>query len=212
VERYVFHISNGCNSIAEFFNTNHLPGLIHLKDTQDGTLASEDHYIRCIIELDAGSVKQHEEDDAKESGENLRIAVCMSPEGSRRLLKGQYVQSDIGFKRVVGFQEFELATFDRDGNTSELCLSRVLWACHSRIYLSGIIFCRVFVNRQSAVAHQRIFEEIEKVVETDTGQRLQWRHLHAPTINDHVGILHWAADQHGGQAKGTLICSLILYR
>ena len=42
----------------------------------------------------------------------------MSPEGSRRIAKAQYVQSDIGFKRVVGFHEFELASFDRDENTS----------------------------------------------------------------------------------------------
>lgn len=42
----------------------------------------------------------------------------MSKEGSQRLLKAQYVQSDIGFKRVVGFYEFELAGMDRDANTS----------------------------------------------------------------------------------------------
>ena len=46
------------------------------------------------------------------------LFVCMSPEGSRRIVKAQYVQSDIGFKRVVGFHEFELASFDRDENTS----------------------------------------------------------------------------------------------
>ena len=66
----------------------------------------------------------------------------------------------------------------------------------------GVIFCRVFMNQATAVAHQRVFQEIERLVEMDTGQRLKWRHLHATVIDEYVGILHWAADQHGGQAKG----------
>jgi hypothetical protein len=72
-----------------------------------------------------------------------------------------------------------------------------------------------FLNQQSAVAHQRVFQEIEKIVEIDTGQRLKWRHLHASAVDDYVGILHWAADQHGGQAKGKIIlcwrCVYIVY-
>jgi len=69
-------------------------------------------------------------------------------------------------------------------------------------FVIGIIFCRVFMNRATAVAHQRVFQEIEKLVEMDTRQRLKWRHLHATSSDDYVGILHWTADQHGGQAKG----------
>jgi hypothetical protein len=93
-------------------------GLIHLKNVQDKTLAEEDRYIRCIIKLDISAAEQHDEDDEKVSDEGLQIVVCMSPEGSRRIAKAQYIQSDIGFKRVVGFHEFELASFDRDENTS----------------------------------------------------------------------------------------------
>jgi hypothetical protein len=33
---------------------------------------------------------------------------------------------------------------------------------------------------------------------------LRWRHLHGEHLQDFTGILHWAADQHGGQAKGRL--------
>jgi hypothetical protein len=97
---------------------HNMSGLIHLKNVQDETLAEKDYYIRRIIELDAAVAEQHDEDDEKVSDEKLRIVVCMSPEGSRRITKAQYVQSDIGFKRVVGFHEFELASFDRDENTS----------------------------------------------------------------------------------------------
>lgn len=64
----------------------------------------------------------------------------------------------------------------------------------------------MFLNRQTAVAHRRIFEEIEEIVRHDTGRPLQWRHLHANTAEETPDgmILQWAADQHGGQAKGLI--------
>jgi hypothetical protein len=69
--------------------------------------------------------------------------------------------------------------------------------------LTGVIFCRAFVNRQTAAAHQHIFHEIEDIVGFDRGQRLQWRHLHAESAEGSQGmILSWTLDQHGGQAKG----------
>lgn len=67
----------------------------------------------------------------------------------------------------------------------------------------GVIFCRVMVNRQTAIAHQRILEEVEDIVFQDTKKRLRWRHLHAETLHERNGlILQWVGDQHGGQAKG----------
>jgi hypothetical protein len=65
------------------------------------------------------------------------------------------------------------------------------------------VFCRVYLNRQSAAAHHQVFQEIEQIVKIDTGQSLRWRHLHAASQSDFEGfIVHWAVDQHGGQAKG----------
>jgi hypothetical protein len=46
------------------------------------------------------------------SSETLRMVVCMTPSQSRHLLDAQYLQSDIAFKRVVGYYEFELAGWD----------------------------------------------------------------------------------------------------
>ena len=63
-------------------------------------------------------------------------------------------------------------------------------------------YCRVFLNRQTAVVHQLIFEKIEAIVQQDTGKNLKWRHLHAQAPNELIEILQWAGDQHGGQAKG----------
>jgi hypothetical protein len=67
---------------------------------------------------------------------------------------------------------------------------------------SALPYSRVYLNRQTATAHHFIFKKIEQIVLQDTGKSLQWRHLHAKTVHEYVGILHWAADQHGGQAKG----------
>ncbi|KAF8076821.1 hypothetical protein FPV67DRAFT_1715254 [Lyophyllum atratum] len=161
-------------------------GIKHMKEHQDLTVAEKEHYIRKIIELPPDTFDAHEEDEplAKNQTSDVRMVICMSKEGSRRLLDAQYLQSDIGFKRVVGYYEFELACVNRVANTS-------------------VIFCRVFLNRQTAVAHQRLFQEIEDIVKLDTGKSLRWRHIHGRDINDTEGmILHFAADQHRGQAKG----------
>ncbi|KAJ6617105.1 hypothetical protein B0H10DRAFT_1948621 [Mycena sp. CBHHK59/15] len=134
----------------------------------------KDQYIWCFIDLDSTDLPSHPEDELQKTlgSSRLRFIVCMGREGSERLLTSQYVQSDIGFKRVVGFYEFELAGWERDAHTT--------------------------------VAHQRIFEAIEEIVFEDTGENLQWRHIHGKDVKDYNGkILHWGADQHGGQAKET---------
>lgn len=98
-----------------------LVGLIALKAQQDLHVPPEEHYIRHIAQLDAAGLSEHEEDDSSDClDQDLRVVVCMSKAGSERLLQAQYVQSDIGFKRVVGFHEFEMACVDRDANTSRL--------------------------------------------------------------------------------------------
>ncbi|GLB33432.1 hypothetical protein LshimejAT787_0103900 [Lyophyllum shimeji] len=161
-------------------------GLLHLKKVQDETLQPEDHYIRKAFTVKGSTMAIHEEDERPVLGDShdVRIIICMTKEGSRRLLNVQYPQSDIGFKRVVGFYEFELACWDRIRNMS-------------------VVFCRVFVTRQTAAVHQLIFEALDDIVKLDTGHNLRWRHIHASSPEDTDGlILQWGADQHSGQAKG----------
>jgi hypothetical protein len=85
----------------------------------------QDHYIRTVLDLDDDLFPQHEEDEPPipSNKKRTRIIICMSRNGSRRLRQAQYLQSDIGFKHIVGFLEFELACMDRDANTSELSSS-----------------------------------------------------------------------------------------
>jgi len=107
----------------------------------------------------------------------------MTRESSQRLVHAQYLQSDIAFKRVAGFLEFETGGLDQNAQIA-------------------LTYCRVYVNRQSAAAHHIIFQRLEQIVEQDTGESLKWRHLHSRSLNDPSGVLQWTGDQHGGQAKG----------
>ncbi|KAJ7149249.1 hypothetical protein C8R43DRAFT_888121 [Mycena crocata] len=177
-------------------------GIVNLKAQQDERVPPKDRYIRRIIAIPVNTLPRHDEDEEEQAKDHMvRIILCMSPEASRRLLSiGRYLQSDIAFRRIVNFLEFELACMDRDANTS-------------------LIFCRVYINRQSAAAHQRVFEEIEAIVKEDTGKSLKWRHLHATSIDDSDGysemIISWTADQHRGQAQGKFchvkLCTLLTF-
>jgi hypothetical protein len=97
-------------------------GAQHLKELQDESFPVESRYIRRIVEIKASGVVSHDDDDETPSDKqmDLRIVVCMSPKASRRLIRAQYLQGDVAFKRVVGYREFELACLDRDANTSEI--------------------------------------------------------------------------------------------
>ncbi|KAJ7212425.1 hypothetical protein C8J57DRAFT_1097238, partial [Mycena rebaudengoi] len=163
-------------------------GVVNLKAQQDANLPPVKRYIRRIIAIPMKTLARHDEDEQEtDKDDMIRIIICMAVEASRHLLSsGQYLQSEIAFRRIVGFLEFEMACMERDANTS-------------------LIFCRVYITRQSAAAHQRVFEEIEAIVKEDTGKSLKWRHLHASSTDGSDGyrdlILSWTADQHRGQAK-----------
>jgi hypothetical protein len=76
----------------------------------------------------------------------------------------------------------------------------------------GITLCRVFLNRETAIAHQRVFEAIDDILKEDTGDSLRWRHIHGQGSNDVSSgmVLLWMADQHRGQAKGEQISVLFV--
>ncbi|KAK0227928.1 hypothetical protein IW262DRAFT_1264933 [Armillaria fumosa] len=111
------------------------------------------------------------------------LIVCMLPERSQDFHKAKWVQCDISFKCVPGWNEFELVSVDRETN-------------------QVIVLCRAFLNSECAHAHQILFRAIRSIVRQDTGKDIEYRHLHSPSLEEHQGILHWAADQHRGQAKG----------
>ncbi|TDL13991.1 hypothetical protein BD410DRAFT_684726, partial [Rickenella mellea] len=164
-------------------------GLISLREEDSLVTSVGQKYVRYMEEISDGPLISNDDDDTGVPGSPLRIVFCMCAEQSHRLTDAQYLQSDISFRRIVGFKEFELGGWDKLNKCS-------------------IIYCRVYLNRQSALAHQMIFQKLDEIVKLDTGQRLLWRHIHGDGIDDFVGILHWTADQHRGQAKGNALTIL----
>ncbi|KAL0057790.1 hypothetical protein AAF712_015556 [Marasmius tenuissimus] len=154
-------------------------GLLRLKASEENLPALE-RYIRYAEQMVLT------DDEEVSTSEPSRLIICVLARNSQHLVQdAQYIQSDISFKRVTGWLEFELGGFDRSGNSS---------VCYVRAYL----------NRQTAEAHRLMLLQIHKIVEGDTGKQLRYRHLHANSSNDFgfQGILSWTVDQHGGQAKG----------
>ncbi|KAK0471633.1 hypothetical protein IW261DRAFT_1571923 [Armillaria novae-zelandiae] len=166
-------------------------GVAHMKRIQDEEEGTP--YIRVIKRMSWHSLR-HEWDEADESDDEegplsgsdddcFRLIVCMLPERSQDFLQAKWVQCDISFKRVPGWNEFELVSVDRETN-------------------QVLVLCRAFLNSECARAHQILFRAIRSIVRQDTGKDIEYRHLHSPSLEEHRGILHWAADQHRGQAKG----------
>lgn len=95
-------------------------GVLRLKEWQDLNVPAHEHYIRHILEVPDFPLDEFDDQIATlDVSKSLRLVICMSPTGSRRLTQSSYLQSDIGFKRVVGFHEFEIASMDYYGNTSK---------------------------------------------------------------------------------------------
>ena len=113
----------GFTLVLGLFETNiyHITaGLCHLKQVQDAEFPLTLHYIRYIAKVPLNLMTAHEEDDYTENEELLRIIICMSRESSQKLLAAQYLQSDITFKRVSGFLEFEIGNSNQDANIGKL--------------------------------------------------------------------------------------------
>ena len=90
-----------------------------MKKCQDEELSVDEVYICYAAKLHSSLNNIiHDEDEVTDTKTSIRIVVCMSKESSQRLLDAQFVQSDIGFKCIVGFQEFELGGRDFTSRTS----------------------------------------------------------------------------------------------
>jgi hypothetical protein len=75
----------------------------------DKELPPELQYIHYAAEIEV-----HEEDslDSMDITTPFQVVICMTKEASTHLLNAQFLQSDIGFKCITSFQEFERGVFD----------------------------------------------------------------------------------------------------
>ena len=85
---------------------------------QDKKLSVNKVYIHYAAELHSSlSNIIYDEDEVTDTKTPIYIIVCMNKESSQRLLDTQFVRSDIRFKCIVGFQEFELGGRDFTSQT-----------------------------------------------------------------------------------------------
>ncbi|KAF8497998.1 hypothetical protein JB92DRAFT_2817464 [Gautieria morchelliformis] len=156
---------------------------------QELAAGNTEQYIRFIGVIPAHDIEGGTQKD-EESGDNTglyRFVVCMTPTQSYGLLRAQYVQSDTAFRRVVGYDEFEIGAWDADSK-----ISMFNYRGLEIIVLTG----------PNPAAHLFVFQKIEEIVRLDTGFSLTWRHLHSTSLHEHQGIRMFTVDEHGGQAKG----------
>src|ERR1700723_2397177 len=92
-------------------HTKYMTGLMHWRDLEEMRSAPEDIYIHYMAELSRDRLDMEglaDEDIGLEDSEPIRVVICMNRLQSHRLVKARFIQSDIAFKRVTGFKEFEL--------------------------------------------------------------------------------------------------------
>ena len=88
---------------------------------QDKTLEPDHQYIQRMEEFSLEGVDIDEDDDPEDCDGGtrniIRVIVCMTPVNSQRLLHAQFVESDIAFKCVSGFLEFEIGGLENGSRT-----------------------------------------------------------------------------------------------
>ncbi|KAF9231054.1 hypothetical protein BU15DRAFT_29339, partial [Melanogaster broomeanus] len=110
-------------------------------------------------------------------GAEFRLIVCMSPTMSLRLTQATRISIDTSFKRIHGWQEFEVEAWDNH-------------------HMRSVVSTRAFITSQSADAHFILFRRIFEIAEADTGTAITFHHI------DGVGFESVVADGHKGQGLG----------
>ncbi|KAG2745354.1 hypothetical protein P692DRAFT_201720309 [Suillus brevipes Sb2] len=107
----------------------------------------------------------------------LRLVICMTSRMSQHLLSSKRLSIDTSFKRVRGWQEFEIESWDDD-------------------HMRSVVSARAMTSSQTAEAHLILFRRIFEIATQDTGIPVAFYHIHG------FGIESIIADGHRGQAKG----------
>lgn len=86
---------------------------------------SERYIRRAVVIPHVSDVREDDDEPSDFSNidggraDDLKIILCMLEDFSKRMKRAKYLQSDIGFKQVTGFYEFEIGSMDRNSNTSK---------------------------------------------------------------------------------------------
>ena len=89
-----------------------------MKDIKEQTLPAQDHYIQVVCECSL-DLTIDDSADGLCILSKFHMFICMKPEASYHLATSQFLQSDISFKQIAGFQEFEIGHLDPNSQTGE---------------------------------------------------------------------------------------------
>ena len=152
-------------------------------------LPLEHQYLRCV--------EQHNIPGNNE----FQLVICMTSRMSSLLIQAKRISINTSFKRVRGWQEFEIEGWD---NTHQQC--KFSFSCGVFFvgdYMSNLVaamtLARAFTTLQSADAHVILFRRIFEIAVMDAGTPVQFLHIHG------MGIESVIADGHRGQALGRFL-------
>ncbi|KIK44261.1 hypothetical protein CY34DRAFT_80290 [Suillus luteus UH-Slu-Lm8-n1] len=128
-------------------------------------LPREQHYVRCA------------ETYTLTAKTEFRLVICMTTSMALRLLGAKRISIDTSFKRLHGWQEFEIEAWDSE-------------------HMRSVTGVRAFTTSQSAQAHLILFQRIFQIAEDDTGVPVSFHHIHG------TGYESVVADGHMGQGLG----------
>jgi hypothetical protein len=118
-----------------------------------------------------------------------------------RLLGAKRISIDTSFKRLHGWQEFEIEAWDSEHMR---CKSFMQTSASCTEELSAVTGARAFTTSQSAQAHLILFQRIFQIGEDDTGVPVSFHHIHG------TGYESVVADGHMGQGLGNVCSSCLL--
>ncbi|KIJ46297.1 hypothetical protein M422DRAFT_250346 [Sphaerobolus stellatus SS14] len=166
-------------SLGNFDHTARLINKLRLERFPNGTgfegiLAMVEE--SSILPPEQAYVRSAEKIDIPGEG-SFSLIICMFKAMSELLLRTKRPSIDTSFKRIHRWQEFEIEAWFPE-------------------YSRSVVVARAFITSQSARAHKILFQRIFDIVEGDTGQQVQFRHIHGTGWDTII------ADEHRGQALG----------
>ncbi|KZP27764.1 hypothetical protein FIBSPDRAFT_730391 [Athelia psychrophila] len=149
-----------------------LAGASHLL-VKHKLLPPDQQYVRCV--------ETHKDTGEKE----FSLVVCILMSMSVQLMRAKRLSIDTSFKRLHGWEEFEIETWDADSKQS-------------------VVGARAFTTSQTARAHFILLKRIFEIASSDTSLPVRFKHIHGD------GFEAWIADAHKGQGLGVgLFCEYL---
>lgn len=128
--------------------------------------------------------------------DDFSLVVCMLPAMSQKLMSAKRLSIDTSFKRLHGWEEFEIETWDSDTKRCKFSRSVVVLNVVYTHNFIAVVGARAFTTSQSGQAHFELFKIIFDIASCDTGLAVCFKHIHG------YGFEAWIADAHKGQGLG----------